>query len=160
MVLPEELDVLEEFSVVPLVDADAELELELELVDAAVPGIVAALTAAKMPTPATAAIEAPTVMLCKRRRASSRLRARARVTCVGSMVESMGRASQPYLRSGCEVPESGSEGRGYTLVQFNGTQPRKVLPPYLSGAGRAQGALNQNSESACPRSSVDRAGRS
>ncbi len=118
MVLPDEVDVLEELSVVPLVDEDA----EVELVEAAVPGIVAALTAAKMPTPATAAIEAPTVMLCSRRSASSRVRARARTSCVGSMFDSMGGAANPYLRSGCEVPESRSEGRGYTLVQFNGTQ--------------------------------------
>lgn len=122
MVLPDEVDVLEELWVVPLVDDEAELELEPELVDAAVPGIVAALTAAKMPTPATAAMEAPTVMLCSRRRASSRVRALARVTCVGSMVDSMGRAAKPYLRSGCEVPESRSEGRGYTLVESNGRQ--------------------------------------
>lgn len=111
---------LEELWVVPLVEDEA--ELELEFVDAAVPGIVAALTAAKMPTPATAAMETPTVMLSSRRRAASRVRALARVTCVGSMVDSMGRAAKPYLRSGCEVPESRSEGRGYTLVQFNGTQ--------------------------------------
>ena len=110
------VEVLEELSVVPLVDDDA----VLELVDAAVPGIVAALIAAKMPTPATAAIDAPTVMFCNRRRASSRVRALTRVTFVGSMVESMGRAAKPYLRPPCELPESRSEGCGRTLVQFNG----------------------------------------
>jgi hypothetical protein len=49
-----EVDVLEE-SLVLLVQEDAALD------DAAVPGMVAALTAAKTPTPATAATDAPTV---------------------------------------------------------------------------------------------------
>ena len=61
---------LEEVSVVPLVDAEEVPELALlELAEAAVPGIVAALTAAKMPTPATAAMDAPTVTLRSRCRA-------------------------------------------------------------------------------------------
>jgi hypothetical protein len=53
---PEELDVdvLEE-SLVLLVEEEAVLD------DAACPGMVAALTAAKTPTPATAATDAPTV---------------------------------------------------------------------------------------------------
>jgi hypothetical protein len=49
-----EVDVLED-SLVLLVEEDAVLD------DAAVPGMVAALTAAKTPTPATAATDAPTV---------------------------------------------------------------------------------------------------
>ena len=61
------------------------VELDAALDDAAVPGIVAALTAAKIPTPATAASEAPTVRRSSRRRASSRDRARARVVVLGSM---------------------------------------------------------------------------
>jgi hypothetical protein len=43
--------------------------------DADVPGMVAALTAAKTPTPATAASDTPTVRRCRRRSASSRERA-------------------------------------------------------------------------------------
>jgi hypothetical protein len=49
-----EVDVLED-SLVLLVEEDAVLD------DAAVPGMVAALTAAKTPTPATAATDTPTV---------------------------------------------------------------------------------------------------
>lgn len=60
------------------VDAfEEEVPLEDEAVgaDADVPGMVAALTAAKTPTPATAASDAPTVRRCRRRSASSRERA-------------------------------------------------------------------------------------
>jgi hypothetical protein len=67
----EEVDVLDE-SLVLLAEAD-------------VPGMVAALTAAKRPTPATAATDTPTVMRSRRRRAWSRDRVRACVAFVGSM---------------------------------------------------------------------------
>ena len=67
------LDALDESdeSEVEVLDESLELLVELEAleVDADVPGMVAALTAAKTPTPATAAIDAPTVMRSRRRSA-------------------------------------------------------------------------------------------
>ena len=56
-------------------DCDDEVELvsvDAVLFEAAVPGIVAALTAASRPTPARAAAAAPKVSRFRRRRASSR----------------------------------------------------------------------------------------
>jgi hypothetical protein len=80
---PDELDEME----LDVLDESPVLLVEVEAVvpAAEVPGMVAALTAAKTPTPATAAIDTPTVMRSRRRSASSRDRARARVVCVGSM---------------------------------------------------------------------------
>lgn len=75
-----ELDENEELDVDELPE-----EVEAVTEDADVPGIVAALTAANMPTPATAAKDTPAVRRCSRRRASSRERAWARVAFVGSM---------------------------------------------------------------------------
>ena len=76
------LDELPEFD-----EVDVEVEsllplpvlVEVDEVEGAadVPGMVAALIAAKTPTPATAATDAPTVMLWSRRRALSRERALA-----------------------------------------------------------------------------------
>jgi hypothetical protein len=56
-------------------------ELDVEAVESEVPGMVAALTALKMPRPATAARPTPTVRRLRRRRAASRAWAR------GSMVD-------------------------------------------------------------------------
>ncbi|HET9782946.1 MAG TPA: hypothetical protein VFR33_14350 [Candidatus Dormibacteraeota bacterium] len=81
-IVPDELDEVDEVD-----DVD---ELELEEFDAvagaaAVPGIVWALTTARIPTPRAAAIELPTVSRCRSRRPSSRARERARIVFVGSM---------------------------------------------------------------------------
>jgi hypothetical protein len=63
-IVPEELEELDEFDEIE-VEALESLALPVEVeaveVEADVPGIVAALTAAKTPTPATAATDAPTV---------------------------------------------------------------------------------------------------
>ena len=155
--MPDELEVE--------VDESPALVVAVEAVEgeAEVPGMVEALTAAKTPTPATDAIEMLTVRFCRRRSAWSRALARARVVLVGSMPDRLPHPAKPCLRAGCEVAERRSEGGGYTLFEFNGAGrrwSRRVMPPQLSSAGRAQGALNQNSKLACPRSSVDRAGRS
>ena len=120
-----EVDVLDE-SLVPVV------EVEAVAVEADVPGIVAALTAAKMPTPATAATDAPTVIRSRSRSAWSRERARARVLFVGSMPERLLDRAKLCLRAGCEVPERRSKGGGYTLLEFNGARrrrSRRVMPP-------------------------------
>ena len=95
MVLDEllELDDVDESS--PLVEVEVFVGDE----DAAVPGIVCALITAKTPTPTNAAIELPTVSLCRRRRASSRDRARARVVLVGSMTSQLGAGRQVVPRS-------------------------------------------------------------
>jgi len=118
------LDALDESdeSEVEVLDEPLVLLVELEALEgeADVPGMVAALTAAKTPTPATAAIEAPTVMRSRSRSASSRERARARVEFVGSMPDRLPYAPKPCLRAGCEVPERRFEGGGYTLFEFNG----------------------------------------
>jgi hypothetical protein len=97
MVLPDddvddddrELESLEEL------EPDDEVELELddvvdldEVAASEVPGIVAALTAVKMPRPATAAMPAPAVRRLSRRSAASR--------ASGDFVVSMGPA---WLRS-------------------------------------------------------------
>ena len=119
--MPDELDV----------DVPDELEVEALLVEvealeaaADVPGMVAALTAAKTPTPATAATDAPTVRRSRSRSAWSRDRARARVVFVGSMPDMVPEAAEPYPRAGCEVAERRSEGAGYTLFEFNGASLR------------------------------------
>ena len=120
-----EVDVLDESLVLVV-------EVEAVEVEADVPGIVAALTAAKMPTPATAATDAPTVMRSRSRSAWSRDRARARVEFVDSMPDRMWYSAGACLRAGCEVPERRSKGGGYTLLEFNGTRrrwSRRVVPP-------------------------------
>jgi len=61
------------------------------------PGIVAALTALKTPTPATAANAAPVVSRWSRLRAASRARTRSDVWLVRSMVKSLGKPSRPYI---------------------------------------------------------------
>jgi len=89
-IVPAELEVEAlEFEVL---DELLALLVEVEAVEAAaeVPGMVAALTAAKTPTPATAATDAPTVRRCRRRSAWSRDWARARVALVGSMPDTLG----------------------------------------------------------------------
>jgi hypothetical protein len=111
--------VLEELDAVPLL-----VDVEAVLDDAADPGIVCALTTAKTPTPTMAAIVLPTVRRSSSLRASSRIRARARASFVGSMLESLAQRAKSYLRAGCEVPESGSVGCGYTLIQFNARRLR------------------------------------
>ena len=77
--MPDELEVEVPESLVLLVEVEA-VEGEAD-----VPGIVAALTAANTPTPATDAIDKLTVRFCRRRSAWSRVRARARVAFVNSM---------------------------------------------------------------------------
>ncbi|HET7338179.1 MAG TPA: hypothetical protein VFK22_01410, partial [Candidatus Dormibacteraeota bacterium] len=84
-------------------ELDELVDVEAVLVDAAAePGIVCALTTAKTPTPTRAAIALPTVRCSSRRSASSRIRARARVVLVVSMLESVGETAKPFLRAGCE----------------------------------------------------------
>ena len=80
-------------------DEAAELLDACEL-DADVPGIVAALTAAKTPTPASELAAAPTVRRCSSRRAASRERTLAWVEFVGSMCPSLAEAAKSYLRAG------------------------------------------------------------
>jgi hypothetical protein len=72
-----------------------------------VPGMVAALTALKTPTAATAANAAPTVSRFRSRRAASRARMRCS-ECVLSMVDSLATAARPNVGEGCEVPEEGN----------------------------------------------------
>jgi hypothetical protein len=115
------LDELDEVEVEVLEDSPVLLVGDVAVLDdAAVPGMVAALTAAKTKTPATAAIDAPTVRRSRRRSAWSRARARARVASVSSMPDRLPYPPKPCLRAGCEVPERCTEGGGYTLVEFNG----------------------------------------
>ena len=92
--------------------------------EAAVPGIVCALTTAKTPTPRNAAMVLPTVSRSSSRSAWSRDLARARVTFEGSMLASLAEASKPCLRGGWEVPERVGEGGEYTLIDFNGSGSR------------------------------------
>ena len=125
-IVPDELEVEVDESLVLLVEDDA-AEAEAE-----VPGMVAALTAAKTPTPATDAIDKLTVMFCRRRSAWSRALALARVVFVGSMPDRLPYSAKPCLRAGCEVAERRSEGSGYTLLEFNGARrrwSRRVMPP-------------------------------
>jgi hypothetical protein len=138
------LDALDE-SDVEVLDESLVLLVELEAleVEADVPGMVAALTAAKTPTPATAASDTPTVMRSRRRRAWSRERARARGEFVGSMPDRLPHTTEPCLRAGCEVPERRSEGGGYTLLEFNGVRrrwSRRVVPSLGSVAPGARRA--------------------
>ena len=145
-IVPDEVDEFDELelelseseeldeSLAPLVDVVA------ADVGVVVPGMVAALTAAKTPTPATAATEAPTVICCRRRSAWSR--DRARVAFEGSMPDTLRYSAEPCLKVGCEVPEKRSEGGGYTLFEFNGARrswSRRVMP-----------VLNQNSDEPAP----------
>jgi hypothetical protein len=85
MLLEEVLELMDVDDSSPLVEVDLFVDDE----DAAVPGMVCALITAKTPTPTNAAIELPIVSFCRRRRASSRDRARARVVLVGSMTHSL-----------------------------------------------------------------------
>lgn len=62
--MPDELEELDEFDELELEVPESLLllvEVEAGAAEAEVPGIVAALTAANTPTPATAATDAPTV---------------------------------------------------------------------------------------------------
>ena len=92
--LDEELDVLDEVEVLEVVELAVWVEEEEEELS---PGIVAALTALKTPTPATAANAAPVVSRWSRLRAASRARTRSDVWLVRSMVKSLGKPSRPYI---------------------------------------------------------------
>jgi hypothetical protein len=119
MVLPEEdveddaweLESLEEVEAEDAVDVD-------EVAPSEVPGIVAALTAVKMPRPATAASPAPTVRRLRRRSAASR----ASVELAVSMSYSLDPVYQPYMGTGWDlsgtlrlVPPEGIEPPTLTL---------------------------------------------
>ena len=92
----DELEVMDGLDVddVEAIAPDDEAEAEV------VPGIVAALTAPKTPTPATAASAAPTVSRLSRRTAASRACMRRSVLCVRSMGERFGPAAVPNVGNG------------------------------------------------------------
>jgi hypothetical protein len=69
-------------------------------VDVDAPGMVAALTAAKTPTPASEPAAAPTVRRCSNRSAASRERTRAWVALVVGMGLSLPDGAKSYLRAG------------------------------------------------------------
>ena len=76
-------------------DVAVSLDAEVELV----PGMVAALTAPKIPTPATAAKAAPKVRRLSSRIAASRARTRMAVWSVLSMGYSLAEGAKPHLRA-------------------------------------------------------------
>ena len=105
---PDELVPPTDVGVVAAPEEEA-LEAELEAPAVAVeldelPGIVAALTALKTPTAATAAKAAPTVSRFSSRRAASRARMRCSARCVFSMSNSVALVVRPNVGDGWEVP--------------------------------------------------------
>ena len=91
----EDVDVLAEVEVLEVDDVAVSLDAEVELV----PGMVAALTAPKIPTPATAAKAAPKVRRLSSRIAASRARTRTAVWSVLSMGYSLAEGAKPHLRA-------------------------------------------------------------
>ena len=87
------------------VDADDDVveELDVCVVEEAVPGLVAALTAPITPTPARARIETLTVMRLSKPNAASRAAALTRVTLVVSMGDSLASGSEPFLGTSLEL---------------------------------------------------------
>jgi hypothetical protein len=104
--LEELVELLEVEEVPVLADEVAVVPVAAVVLDD-VPGMVAALTALKTPTAATAANAAPTVSRFRSRRAASRARMRCS-ECVLSMVDSLAAAARPNAGEGCEVPEEGN----------------------------------------------------
>jgi hypothetical protein len=96
----------EEPVVVPLVTDDPADPAD------AVPGIVAALTALKTPTDATAAMPAPRVRRSSSLRPASLARMRCSVGFVLSMGYSLEGATEPNVGECCEVPERAESGGG------------------------------------------------
>jgi len=91
----EDVDVLDEVEVLEVAEVAVSLDAEEELV----PGMVAALTAPKTPTPATAANAAPNVRRLSSRIAASRARTRMAVWSVLSMGYSLAEGAKPHLRA-------------------------------------------------------------